>query len=98
MKEIRSVCIVGAGAIGSLFAGHLGAIVDVKVLVRRQDHAARLNGEGLRVSGKSSVHSRIQASEHPAELGEVDLVIIATKASAVERLPGGWPGTSGQRP
>lgn len=84
MKAIRSVCIVGAGAIGSLFAGHLGAIVDAKVLVRRQDHADRLNREGLRVSGKTSVHSRIRASEHPAELGEVDLVIIATKASAVE--------------
>lgn len=96
MKEIRSVCVVGAGAIGSLFAGHLGAIVDAKVLVRRKEHATRLNREGLRVSGKSSLHARIEASDDPAELGEADLVIIATKASAVEaaarRLSGHFDG------
>lgn len=96
MKDIRSVCILGAGAIGSLFAGHLGSIVDAKVLVRRQDHADRLNREGLRVSGKSSLQAKIRASEDPADLGEVDLVIIATKASAVEaaarRLSGHFDG------
>lgn len=84
MTEIRSVCVVGAGAIGSLFAGHLGAIVDTKVLVRREEHAARLNREGLRVSGKSSLHASIEASDEPGKLGQADLVIIATKASAVE--------------
>lgn len=95
-KEIRSACIVGAGAIGSLFAGHLGSIIETKVLVRRQDHADRLNRGGLRVSGKSSLHSRVQASDDPSELGEADLVIIATKASAVEaaarRLSGHFDG------
>lgn len=98
MTEIRSVCVVGAGAIGSLFAGHLGTIVDTKVLVRREEHAARLNHEGLRVSGKSSLHAQIEASDDPAKLGEVDLVIIATKASAVEaaavRLSGHFDGAT----
>ncbi|MDJ0928797.1 MAG: 2-dehydropantoate 2-reductase [Gammaproteobacteria bacterium] len=84
MKEIESVCIVGAGAIGSLFAGHLGSLVQAKVLARREEHAARLNAEGLQVSGKSDLHAGIQASTNPAELGDVDLVIIATKATAVE--------------
>ena len=84
MKQIESVCIVGAGAIGSLFAGHLGSLVQAKVLARREEHAARLNAEGLRVSGKSDLRVNIQASTNPAELGDVDLVIIATKATAVE--------------
>lgn len=84
MHEIRSVCIVGAGAIGSLFAGHLGSIVDAKVLARRQEHADRLNREGLKVSGKSDLQTKIRASTNPAELGDTDLVIIATKATAVE--------------
>lgn len=84
MKAIRSVCIAGAGAIGSLFTGHLGSIVDTKVLVRRREHADLLNREGIRVSGKSSLHASVQASTDPADLGDVDLVIIATKASAVE--------------
>ena len=98
MNPIRSVCIAGAGAIGSLFAGHLGSKVETKVLVRRQEHADRLNGEGLRISGKSDLLTTVQASTDPAELGDVDLLIIATKASAVEhvakRIAGYFSGTA----
>jgi 2-dehydropantoate 2-reductase len=96
MNSIRSVCVVGAGAIGSLFAGHLGSVVDTSVLVRREDHARQLNRKGLRVSGKSDLQSTVQASIDPAVLGNADLVIIATKASAVEaaakHLSGHFPG------
>jgi 2-dehydropantoate 2-reductase len=84
MNEIRSVCIAGAGAIGSLFAGHLGTVVEAKVLARREEHAEKLRTEGLRVSGKAALHADIQAATDPARLGDVDLVIIATKATAVE--------------
>lgn len=84
MPEIRSVCIVGAGAIGSLFAGHLGSLIDASVLARRAEHAARLSREGLKISGKSELQAKIRASTDPAELGDPDLVIIATKATAVE--------------
>jgi len=95
MKQIRSVCVVGAGAIGSLFAGHLGTIVDVKVLTRREEHARDLNSNGLKVSGKSDLQTPILASRDPAKLGDVDLIIIATKATAVEaaakRLAGHFP-------
>jgi len=84
MKEINRVCVVGAGAIGSLLAGHLGAIVDTTVLTRREDHARALNESGLKVSGKSELHADVSASTDPAGLGDIDLVIIATKALAVE--------------
>jgi 2-dehydropantoate 2-reductase len=84
MREIKRTCIVGAGSIGSLFAGHLGSVVESTVLTRRQVHADCLNANGLRVSGKSSLHSQIIASTDPAELGDVELVIIATKTTAVE--------------
>ena len=98
MAAIRSVCILGAGAIGSLYAGHLGARVATKVLARRAEHAARLNREGLRVSGKSELQTPIQASTDPEELGDVDLVIIATKATAVEpaarTIAGHFPGAA----
>ena len=57
MREIKTVCIVGAGAIGSLFAGHLGQLAAAKVLARRQEHADRLNAEGLRISGKSDLQT-----------------------------------------
>ena len=82
--KLERVCIVGAGTIGSLFAGHLGPIIDTTVLTRREEHAKALNDEGLRVSGKSNLHSDILASTNPADLGEIDLLIIATKAAAVE--------------
>lgn len=84
MKTIGSVCIVGAGAIGSLFAGHLGTVARACVLVRRPEHAAAVNAQGLRVSGKSTLQAAVRAATDPRELGEVDLVIIATKATAVE--------------
>lgn len=82
--KLEHICVVGAGAIGSLFAGHLGTIVETTVLTRRENHAAALNKEGLRVSGKSDLHPDIVASTNPADLGEIDLLIIATKAAAVE--------------
>jgi 2-dehydropantoate 2-reductase len=84
MNAIRSVCIVGAGAIGSLFAGHLGTIVQARVLVRRPEHAAEVNRRGIRVTGKSELHAPVQAATESSALGDVDLVIIATKATAVE--------------
>jgi len=96
MRQIESVCIAGAGAIGSLFAGHLGCIRPTRVLTRRAEHAQRLNSEGLRVSGKSERQAEILAATDPAKLGDVDLVIIATKATAVEAtaqaLAGHFPG------
>ncbi len=86
MAEIKRVCIVGAGAIGSLLAGHIGALPDVEVtaLVRRGGHAADLNQNGLRVTGKSDLHAGVLAATDPAALGDVDLVILATKTTAVE--------------
>lgn len=84
MKKIQRVCVVGAGAIGSLFIGHLGTLVEMCVLTRREEHAKDLNENGLRVSGKSKLHAEVTASTKPEDLGEIDLVIIATKALAVE--------------
>lgn len=86
MREIKRVCVVGAGAIGSLLVGHIGALSDITmtVLVRRESHARDLNEHGLKVTGKSSVTAEVLASTEPADLGDVDLVIIATKTIAVE--------------
>jgi 2-dehydropantoate 2-reductase len=89
---IERVCIVGAGVIGSLFAGHLAQVCDVSVLTRRREHADALNREGLRVSGKSDLHARVTASHDPDALEPFDVGIVATKAAglrgAVEALGG----------
>jgi 2-dehydropantoate 2-reductase len=81
---IERVCVIGAGSIGSLFAGHLAQLVDVSVLTRRQDHAEALNREGLRVTGRSDLHARVTASADPDEIEPFDLGIVATKANGLE--------------
>jgi 2-dehydropantoate 2-reductase len=77
-------CIVGAGSIGSLFAGHLATVTDVVVLTRRAEHARALNEHGLRVSGRHDVTARVTAAADPRDLSDFDLGIIATKANSVE--------------
>jgi 2-dehydropantoate 2-reductase len=81
---MKKVCIIGCGAIGSLYAAHLSRVAEVWVLTRREDHAAALNREGLRVSGTHSFTVKLRASHDPAELPDFDLGIIATKATQVE--------------
>jgi 2-dehydropantoate 2-reductase len=76
---IERICIVGAGAIGSLYAGHLAQVASVGVLTRRPEHAAAL-GRGLRISGKSELVAEVSASHDPDELDDPDLVIVACKA------------------
>lgn len=92
---IDRVCIVGSGAIGSLFAGHLAQVAEVSVLTRRAEHADALNERGLRVSGKSELLVRVDASADVAALPEPDLVIVAVKATQLrdiaQRLAGRFP-------
>jgi 2-dehydropantoate 2-reductase len=81
---MKRVCIVGCGAIGSLYAAHLARVAEVWVFVRREDHAHALNREGLRVSGKHEFHVSLKATTDPQKLPDCDLGIVATKATQVE--------------
>jgi 2-dehydropantoate 2-reductase len=90
------ICVVGGGVIGSLFAAHLSRVAEVWVLTRREGHAAALERDGLRVTGRSAFTATLHATADPAALPDADLTIIATKgtqldaaASALERrVPG----------
>ncbi len=92
------VCVVGAGVIGSLYAGHLAQVGEVSVLTRREGHAEALNAEGLHVSGKSERQAAVSATRDPAALPDVDLCIVATKAThleaAAQALEGRLPGAT----
>src|SRR6185436_5312932 len=83
---IDRICVVGAGVIGSLFAGHLARVADVSVLCRREEHARALNENGLRVSGRSDVVGRVVASTDPADLPEPDLVLVCCKGTDLDPL------------
>ena len=95
---MKRVCVIGAGAIGSLFAGHLAAVADVSVLTRREEHAEALRRDGLRISGRSERHASVHASADPDQIAPFDLGIVATKAAglegAVQSLHGRFPGAT----
>jgi 2-dehydropantoate 2-reductase len=78
------VCVVGAGAIGSLFAAHVATLTDVVVLTRREDHARALNADGLRVTGRHDFTARVTAAVDARELPDFELGIVATKAIGLE--------------
>jgi 2-dehydropantoate 2-reductase len=81
---MTTVCVVGAGVIGSLYAGHLASVAEVSVLTRRLEHARALGEHGLEISGKSRRAARVRATANPSELPDFDLGILATKATDLE--------------
>jgi 2-dehydropantoate 2-reductase len=81
---MERVCVIGAGAIGSLFAGHLAAVADVSILTRRPEQAAALERDGLRISGRSERQATVRASADPDALPPFDLGIVATKAGGLD--------------
>src|SRR2546427_10749646 len=85
---MKRVCIIGCGAIGSLYAAHLARVTEVWAFVRRADHARVLNREGLRVSGKHNFSVALKATTNPKELPDFDLGIVATKATQEEEANG----------
>ncbi len=80
---MKKVCIVGCGAIGSLYAAHLARVAEVWALVRREDHAHALNRDGLRVTGTHNFSVALKATTQVKELPNFDFGIVATKATQV---------------
>lgn len=76
------VCIVGCGAIGSLFAAHLAKLEDVEVWAFDLDrkHVDAIRANGLKISGKSNVHSHPRATSDPQEIPACEFGIMATKS------------------
>jgi 2-dehydropantoate 2-reductase len=81
---MKRVCIIGCGAIGSLYAAHLARVAEVWVLVRRKEQAEALNRDGLRVSGTHNFSVTLRATDNPRELPDFDFGIVATKATQVK--------------
>jgi 2-dehydropantoate 2-reductase len=81
---IERVCVVGAGVIGSLYAAHLSRVAEVWVLTRRAEHARALEADGLEVTGRAAFTGRVHATDDPARLPDVDVAIVATKATGLD--------------
>jgi 2-dehydropantoate 2-reductase len=78
------ICIVGCGAVGSLFAAHLATLPDVEVWAYdvAAEHVAAINAHGLRVTGHTELVARVRARRDPAEIPACDFGIVATKSMA----------------
>jgi len=75
------VCIVGCGAIGSLFAAHLSRLEDVEVWAYdpNQAHVDAINQNGLRLTGMSDIVGPVKARSSAAEIPPCDFGIVAAK-------------------
>jgi 2-dehydropantoate 2-reductase len=80
------ICVVGSGAVGSLFAANLSLLDDVEVVAYDLSaaHVDAINANGLRLSGAGDVLGRPRATTDPAEIGPCDFGIVATKAMHTE--------------
>ena len=76
------VCIVGCGAVGSIFAANLAQLDDVEIWAYdlAQEHVDAINANGLRLSGAGEVVGKLRATSVPGELPACDFGIVATKA------------------
>jgi 2-dehydropantoate 2-reductase len=80
------VCIVGCGAVGSLFAANLAQLDDVEVWAFDLDraHVEAINRDGLRLTGAGEVAGSVRATSNPSELPACRFGIVATKAMHTE--------------
>jgi 2-dehydropantoate 2-reductase len=76
------ICVVGCGAVGSLFAANLAQLDDVEVWAYDLDeaHVRAIRESGLRLTGAGDVVGRMQATSDASELPPCDFGIVAVKA------------------
>ena len=76
------VCIIGCGAVGSLFAAHLAKKGEAEVWAYDvwKDHIEAIRKNGLRISGAAEFTAKLNATSNAKDLPRCDYGIVATKA------------------
>ena len=76
------ICVVGCGAVGSLFAANLATLDDVEVWAfdLNKTHIDAIKQKGLQLVGAGEVVGHPHATSDAAELPPCDFGIVATKA------------------
>ena len=83
MPAAEPVIVVGAGAIGSVYAVKLSARHPVTVVVRR-DHAEAIRADGLRLVGRETVTARVDAVTQVESIAPGTIILLTTKVNASE--------------
>jgi 2-dehydropantoate 2-reductase len=80
------VCVVGCGAVGSLFAANLAQLEDVEVWAFDLDraHVDAIDAHGLRIVGAGEIVGAVHATTDATALPACDFGIVATKAMHTE--------------
>lgn len=95
------IAIMGCGGLGGYFGARLvqGAAADVHFIARGK-HLEAMRRDGLRIEGPEPIHARnVQATDRPAEVGPVDVVMLCVKLwdteQAIEQIrPMVGPGSA----
>ena len=76
------ICVVGCGAVGSLFAANLATLDDVEAWAfdLNRTHIDAIKQKGLQLIGAGEVVGHPHATSDPSELPPCDFGIVATKA------------------
>jgi 2-dehydropantoate 2-reductase len=76
------ICVIGCGAVGSLFAAHLARAAEAEVFAYdlARDHVDAIQRSGLRLSGEADFTARLSATADPKQLPRCDYGIVATKS------------------
>ena len=76
------ICVIGCGAVGSLFAANLATLDDVEVWAcdLNQLHVDAITEKGLQLVGAGAVVGHPRATSDPAAIPACDYGIVATKA------------------
>jgi 2-dehydropantoate 2-reductase len=76
------ICVVGCGAVGSLFAAHLAKAAEAEVFAYDvwKEHTDAIRKNGLRLSGAAEFTAKLNATSDPKDLPRCDYGIVATKA------------------
>ena len=76
------IAVIGCGAIGSLYAAHLGRVPGVQVWAVDPwaEHTEAMNAHGLRVTGRADFVATVHARTDGSSLPTCDFGLVATKA------------------
>ncbi len=84
MPDRKKILVVGAGAIGGLYAAYLAKVAQVAVLDLNKAHIDAIRQDGLKLEGRTQSVTRLEAFADAAQMGRrwFDAVIILVKSQA----------------
>jgi 2-dehydropantoate 2-reductase len=83
VPQAEPIVVLGAGAIGSVYAVKLSSRHPVTVIAR-PDHVAAIGADGLRLIGRETVTARVNAATRIDAIDPGTIILLTTKVNASE--------------